>query len=184
MIDSQQFDTLFNKLWAAFATSKSDKIKEAWHEEFEDCDYFTFCKALKILRYGERFPTWGMIWDTYRPILPDHLKEQENPGCENCERGKAFYIDYILARKEDPNSAVMAYSIVGNCAACSENKMPSVGNVYRKDMHMGDYGEYFTEKALINLPTELEKVEKDIRKRREKWTPDKINRRWSGIEEQ
>ena len=71
MIDAAQFEHQFNKLCAAFGVSKSEKIKDAWFEEFEECDYFTFCEAIKLLQRGTG--KFGSTIPVFRPSLSNNL---------------------------------------------------------------------------------------------------------------
>jgi len=176
-----QFDELFARLEGAFSVKKSGAIKDQWLIEFEDCDYRTFCKTIERLTKGERFPTWAMVWDTYRPILPQELQKKDSPGCADCHNGRVFYVDYIYTRKGDAKSGFMDYSLVGNCGACSEDAISRCGNVLRREMSDIGNGEYWTQRALKMREQEQEKVEKQNILRREKWKIEKATRR-RGIE--
>lgn len=179
MITADQFSPQFDKLCAAFAISKPEKIKDLWFEEFEECDYFTFCRAIKLLQRGDRFPNWGMLWDTYKPILPLNLQVQTRKGCNDCRNGKVFYVDYVLAKADAPRSGVMVYSLIGNCAACSKGVIKGCGDVYRKDMVVHENGEYWTQRAIDKLPEELKKVEEANKIRRLIWKKERFGRRRS-----
>lgn len=180
MIDSTQFEGQFLKLCAAFSVSKGPAIMDAWADEFEDCDYFTLCKAFKRLQHGERFPTWGVVWDTYKPLLPDNLREKESEGCDDCEHGRVFYVDYILCRPgESDSDRVLSYSLVANCAGCSQDVLSNAVNLHRPRLQRQGNGEYWTQRALNALPAELEKVEKYNIARRLEWKKDRFSMRRS-----
>jgi len=178
MITPDQFASQFDRLCAAFAIAKTEKIKDSWFDEFHECDYFTFCRAIKLLQRGDRFPNWGMVWDTYKPILPFNLRDKESEGCNDCENGRVFYVDFVLSRHDDPNSKrVLSYSLVANCAVCSKDVLSSSVNIRRAKLQKQENGEYWTQRALKALPGELEKVEKDNNVRREKWKTERFGRR-------
>jgi len=173
-IQVEQFEPQFDRLCAAFAVTKPEKIKTEWFKEFEGCDYFTFCKAVKLLQRGDRFPNWGVVWDTYTPMVPQHMRKSEREGCDNCEKGRVFYVDFILSKPDDPNSRVLSFSLVANCAICSKGLLTHLGDVNRAKLQMQDNGEYFTQRALDALPGELEGLEKDNKQRRHQWKKDRL----------
>ncbi len=170
MLTFDQFETQFNKLESAFSTSKPPQMVKNWYEEFKPCDYFTFVRAIKILQRGDRFPNWGMVWDTYTPILPEDKRPQERKGCDHCVNGRVFFVDQVLSRKGDPESTkILNYSLVGNCGSCSEDVINGFRNVYRSQMVLQPDGSYWTQRALKALPEEEKKVEADNKKRHEDW---------------
>ncbi len=169
-ITVEQFDPLFDRLVSAFAITKPDKIKTDWFKEFEECDYFTFCNAIKVLRRGDRFPNLGVIWDTYTPLLPYDLRKKESEGCDDCENGRVFYVDFILSKHDDPASRrVLSYSLVANCAVCSKGLLTHLIDIHRGLLHKRDDGEHWTKRALDAIPAELDGLAKDNNQRRLKW---------------
>jgi len=180
MIEALQFDRQFDKLCAAYGITKPVKTKDSWFEEFEKCDYFTFCRAIKILQRGDRFPNWGAVWDTYKPMLPDNLRDKESEGCDDCKNGRVFYVDLVLSKHDDPHSGrILSYSLVANCAVCSKDVLSRSVNLYRAKLQKQENGEYWTQRALKALPGELKRVEEDNEKRRKKWKKERFSIRHS-----
>jgi len=170
VIEAIQFDRQFENLCAAYGTTKAVKTKDSWFEEFEKCDYFTFCRAIKILRRGDKFPNLGMVWDTYKPLLPDNLRVKESEGCDDCENGRVFYVDFVLSRHDGPYSdRILSYSLVANCAVCSKDVLSRLVNICRAKLQRQENGEYWTQRALKALPDELRRVEEENKNRHEKW---------------
>ncbi len=177
MITPAQFDPLFGRLCASFGTIKQDKTRTAWYEEFKNCDFFTFCRTIKILRLGDRFPNWGMIWDTYRPLLPPELQAQDRPGCEKCENGRIFFNDYVLIQKDKPGGPrTLSNGVVCNCEDCSKDAINDIANIKMDNLKQIRESEYWTDRALKAHPEEEKKIKKDKLKRRKKWEKEKLSR--------
>jgi len=149
MIEALQFEKQFNQLCAAFGTTKPEKTKDLWFGEFEGCDYFTFCRAIKNLQRGERFPNWGTVWDTYKPILPDNLRKKESRGCNDCKNGRVFY------RDAHPDTGEV-HDYVADCAQCTSKDRGEFAKVNPRDLHKDRIGRLRTVKALAR---DREKIE-------------------------
>lgn len=165
MIEAIQFDIQFSRLCAAFGTTKPDRTKDLWFEEFEGCDYFAFCRAIKHLQRGDKFPNWGVVWGTYKSFLRDCLehKTKENEGCDNCEKGKVYYADLISCGAGIDGKTpfeYISYNLVANCAVCSSGILNGAVDIWREKLQDRGYGEYFTNRALKALPGELERIDK------------------------
>lgn len=149
MIEAAQFERQFNKLCAAFGTTKPEKTKDLWFGEFEGCDYFTFCQAIKNLQRGERFPNWGTVWDTYKPILPDNLRKKESRGCNDCKNGRVFY------RDAHPDTGEV-HDYVADCAQCTSKDRGEFAKVNPRDLHKDRIGRLRTVKALAQDRKKIE----------------------------
>jgi hypothetical protein len=112
----EQFECQFDKLQAAFGVTKSSKNIDKWYQEFEDCEYGPFVKAMHSCQYDERFPTWGKFRAEYRNCLGPELKSVDKPECKYCTGGKVFYRGFIQ-RSND------VHDLMGNCAVCCAGKL-------------------------------------------------------------
>lgn len=138
-ITTEQFETQFNKLQAAFGTVKPAKIFEEWFKEFEKEDYFTFLTAMKRSQYGQRFPTWE-VFKAELKNAKGATVQQVYAGCGHCNAGVVLFRDF--------NSNGQVSDQAGNCANCSEGKQQDMVNVRRNKLHLDSTGTYRTQRAL------------------------------------
>jgi hypothetical protein len=155
MITPEQFETQFNKLQAAFSTSKPGKVMDQWFEEFEDCEWQPFQKAMRRCQYGDRFPTWDVFKQQYANCVGEKEKETYE-GCGECVEGRVLYDDYVQAHEDFPSRKVMS-SRVANCI-CSRNKIPYLINLDRRKLSMDTQGTYYTARALAHLKGEADEA--------------------------
>ena len=111
MMTFEQFEILFDKLQAAFCVTRTSKIIEQWYQEFKDCDYFAFCKAISRLKLNDKFPNWGMVWTEYRNCLGP-IEQRAIQGCDVCQNGKIFHRAYNRKVNEVKDS-------IGSCLRCA-----------------------------------------------------------------
>ena len=149
MITPEQFEIQFNKLQAAFSTSKSAKTMDRWFEEFEECELIPFQRAMRRCQYGDRFPTWEMFNQKYRDCLG--AEEKLDSGCGECVDGRVFFTDHVIARKGFENRVIS--ELVANCVCC-HGKIPYLQNMDRRKLSMDVQGTYYTSRALAHLKGE------------------------------
>lgn len=141
MITSEQFDQQFKKLQASFGYAKSEKIQDGWFEEFENCDYVPFVKAMKRLQYGTKFPTWEMFRFEYSCLASGEISRKPViAGCVGCNNGKIFYRAYARKIKEVKDR-------IGCCLKCVPD-MPGLGKVNPDWLHKDKAGVYRLPEAL------------------------------------
>ena len=85
----KQFETQFDKLQAAFSVTRTSKIIDQWYQQFKDCEYEPFVKAMNRLLIREKFPNWGMVWAEYRNLLSPASKVKGKTGCQYCNDGSS-----------------------------------------------------------------------------------------------
>jgi hypothetical protein len=138
MILEETFIDEFNKLCAAFSTSKSKEICSQWGVEFEDCDLTTFRKAMLRCQYGDRFPNWDMFRTQYRNCLPETERAQTIPAeilaCTHNYKTLEKQGNENLAPCFDGAILVQGFraktgklgNFRFNCAICSKNRDPGL----------------------------------------------------------
>lgn len=147
MINLENFISQFERLCAAFTKSITDKQKEQWFIEFEDCERGPFMEAMRRLQGGDKFPTWAMVWATYRPLLTPE-ERSGNPGCDECEFGLVFLVDYHLVRENSEQK--VESMIVANCSLCSKDLVGGFFSIDRRKLTRCSDGEYWTQRALAH----------------------------------
>ena len=153
MITIENFRVEFDKLCAAFSKSVTDKQTDQWFMEFEQCEKKEFLDTLRRLQRGEKFPTWAMVWATYRPLLTAE-KRINNPGCEHCEFGLVFLVDYHQG-KEGHDHKVES-TVTANCSNCSRDRIGEFFSIDRRKLTKTPEGEYWTQRALAHKRSETE----------------------------
>ena len=144
MITHEQFTVQFDKLQAAFSTTKAPKVGDQWFEEFEDSEPHPFQQAMRRCQYGERFPTWDVFRTQYQNCLG--VEEKLNyDGCGECHEGRVHYVDYVLAHKDFEHRVIV--DVVANCI-CRKGKITRLINLDRRLLAMDAKGTYYTKRAL------------------------------------
>lgn len=145
MITDEQFETQFNKLSAAFGTTKSEKIMDQWYQEFQECDFKPFVDAMKRCQYGDRFPTWDVFRTQYKNCLGEPEVVKDGVGCDFCHNGRVFFWDHRLV-KHDSDERVIA-EVAANCGACSRDKIRNMASVSTEQFYRDKSGDLWSPRA-------------------------------------
>jgi len=140
MIAEDTFTREFEKLTAAFSKSITRDQRDQWFIEFEYCEQEYFVDAMKRLRGGDKFPTWAMLWATYRPLVPLAKRAEFVKSCGVCKNGKIFYRALNSKTGE-------VHDLVGCCLKCAPD-MPGLGKVNPDWLHKDKIGVYRLPEAL------------------------------------
>jgi len=127
MITPEIFDTEFEKLQSAFGVSKSEKIKDGWHAEFEGYEPVPFQKAMHRCQYGERFPNWATFKAEYLNCVdPSFAREQGVEGCNKCQKGRIPFLSLYTRRHRNRENKIVEgkeiKELIGFCLNCVPSK--------------------------------------------------------------
>jgi hypothetical protein len=141
-ITLDQFTKQFEKLQASQGTTKSPRVLDQWFEEFQNCEYFPFVKAMKRLQYGQKFPNWEAFKAEYRNTQGIEANKPEYKGCEHCQKGMVMFRDIHL-------KSGLVSDQAANCSLCSQGRIRDMANKDPSKLVVDSMGTLRTKRALV-----------------------------------
>jgi len=114
MILEEQFQKEFDKIAASFGRNWQKKHIDEWYQEIQERDPEIFKKTCYKLRYGLKFPTFGMFQETYM-----EMKTQANIG-KKIDQGCDLCVNRMVIWEEGDKG----YS--GHCSICYETDIKTI----------------------------------------------------------